>query len=106
MPTTILLNQQAVQPAVVAKRTYNIARISDQSIPTHQVQVVKFLLHALIFLRQTKTTLTITSEKLPGQLYITMLLFIQVHFIAPSHAKDTKCCSIVIEPYLGQYIIL
>src|SRR5439155_25890931 len=100
------LNQQAVHPAIVAKRTYDIVRVSDQSITAYQMQIVKFLLHALVFLGYTKPPIVISRKELSYHLHITMLLFIQVHFIAPAHAKDTKFGATIIQSYLWQNIIL
>ena len=88
LTATILLNQQTIQPAVVAKRTYNVMGISYHSIPAHQVEIVKFLFHALIFRLETRTTIAISREELSYHLHTTILLFIQIYVIAPAHAKD------------------
>ena len=90
LSTTILLNQQAVQPAIAAERTYDVLRVSYQSITAHQMQIVEFLLHVLIFFWHMRTAMTITRKELANYLHVTMFLLIHIHFIAPAHAKDTK----------------
>src|SRR5450755_83016 len=105
LAATILLNQQTIQPTVVAKRTYNVMGVSYQSISAHQVEIVKFLFHALIFCLETRTIIAISREELSYHLYMTIFLFIEVHVIAPTHAKDAKFHMLMIQSHLWQYII-
>ncbi len=90
LSTAVLLNQQAVQPAVAAEWTYDVVRVSYQSITAHQMQIVEFLLHVLIFPWHMKATMAISYKELSYHLHVTLLFFIQVHFIAPAKAKDAK----------------
>ena len=73
LPTAVLLNQQAVQPAIAAERTYDIVRVSYQSITAYQVQIVEFLLHVLIFPWHMKATMAISCKELSNHLHVTLL---------------------------------
>ena len=81
-------------------------RVSYQSITAHQMQIVEFLLHVLIFPRHMQAALAISCKELSYHLHVTLFLFIQVHFIAPAKAKNAKGRLMMIEPYLRQYIVL
>jgi hypothetical protein len=70
------------------------------------MQIVEFLLHVLIFLRHMQAVMAISCKELSYHLHVTLLFFVQVHFIAPAKAKDAKGRLMMIEPYLRQYIIL
>jgi len=60
------------------------------------MQIVEFLLHVLIFPWHMKATMAISYKELSYHLHVTLLFFIQVHFIAPTKAKDAKFSLMII----------
>src|SRR5450432_2585026 len=106
LATAIFFNKQTIQPAIIAKWSYDIMRIAGQAIAAHQVQVMKFLFHTLIFFRDIGAATTIACKELADHLCMAMFFFVQIHFIASAHAKDAEPGFMIIESQLWQYIIL